>query len=92
MLEVGNEVEIVGLTEEKRKVVVTGVEMFRKRLDKAETGDNIGALLRGVQRTEIERAFGNGAERMLQNKQVDCSIHGLNFNIHNKAHIARAAS
>lgn len=35
--------------------------------------------------------FGNGAERMLQNKQVDCSIHGLNFNIHNKAHIARAA-
>ena len=55
VLEVGNEVEIVGLTEEKRKVVVTGVEMFRKLLDKAETGDNIGALLRGVQRTEIER-------------------------------------
>ena len=54
-LEVGNEVEIVGLTEEKRKVVVTGVEMFRKLLDKAETGDNIGALLRGVQRNEIER-------------------------------------
>ena len=55
VLEVGNEVEIVGLTEEKRKVVVTGVEMFRKLLDRAETGDNIGALLRGVQRTEIER-------------------------------------
>jgi len=55
VLEVGNEVEIVGLTEEKRKVVVTGVEMFRKLLDKAETGDNIGALLRGVQRNEIER-------------------------------------
>ena len=55
VLEVGTEVEIVGLTEEKRKVVVTGVEMFRKLLDKAETGDNIGALLRGVQRTEIER-------------------------------------
>ena len=54
-LEVGNEVEIVGLTEEKRKVVVTGVEMFRKLLDKAETGDNIGAPLRGVQRNEIER-------------------------------------
>mgnify|MGYP000356712567 FL=1 len=54
-LEVGNEVEIVGLTDEKRKVVVTGVEMFRKLLDKAETGDNIGALLRGVQRNEIER-------------------------------------
>ena len=45
VLEVGNEVEIVGLTEEKRKVVVTGVEMFRKLLDRAETGDNIGALL-----------------------------------------------
>ena len=43
------------LTEEKRKVVVTGVEMFRKLLDEAETGDNIGALLRGVQRNEIER-------------------------------------
>ena len=55
VLEVGNEVEIVGLTEEKRKVVVTGVEMFRKLLDRAETGDNIGALLRGVQRNEIER-------------------------------------
>jgi elongation factor Tu len=55
VLEVGTEVEIVGLTEEKRKVVVTGVEMFRKLLDRAETGDNIGALLRGVQRTEIER-------------------------------------
>ena len=55
VLEVGKEVEIVGLTEEKRKVVVTGVEMFRKLLDRAETGDNIGALLRGVQRNEIER-------------------------------------
>ena len=55
MLHTGDEVEIVGLTEEKRKVVVTGVEMFRKTLDQAETGDNIGALLRGVQRTEIER-------------------------------------
>ena len=55
MLHTGDEVEIVGLTDEKRKVVVTGVEMFRKTLDEAETGDNIGALLRGVQRTEIER-------------------------------------
>ena len=49
------EVEIVGLTEEKRKVVVTGLEMFRKTLDYAEAGDNVGVLLRGVQRTEIER-------------------------------------
>jgi len=55
MLHTGDSVEIVGLTEEKRTVVVTGVEMFRKTLDEAETGDNIGALLRGVQRTEIER-------------------------------------
>ena len=49
------EVEIVGLKEEKRKVVVTGLEMFRKTLDYAEAGDNVGVLLRGVQRTEIER-------------------------------------
>ena len=43
------------LIEEKRKIVVTGVEMFRKMLDQAQTGDNIGALLRGVTRDEIER-------------------------------------
>ena len=49
------EVEIVGMTEESRKVVVTGLEMFRKILDFAEAGDNVGVLLRGVQRTEIER-------------------------------------
>ena len=54
-LNVNDEVEIVGLTDESRKVVVTGIEMFRKLLDSAEAGDNIGALLRGVQRTEIER-------------------------------------
>ncbi|HOA33799.1 MAG TPA: EF-Tu/IF-2/RF-3 family GTPase, partial [Clostridiales bacterium] len=47
--------EIVGLADESRKVVVTGIEMFRKILDYAEAGDNIGALLRGVQRNEIER-------------------------------------
>ena len=51
----GEEVEIVGLTDEKRKVVVTGLEMFRKTLDFAEAGDNVGVLLRGVQRTEIQR-------------------------------------
>ena len=54
-LKTGEEVEIIGLTEERRKTVVTGIEMFRKILDYAEAGDNIGALLRGVQRTEIER-------------------------------------
>ncbi len=54
-LKTGEEIEIVGLTEEKRKTVCTGIEMFRKILDYAEAGDNIGALLRGIQRTEIER-------------------------------------
>ena len=54
-LHVSDEVEIVGIKEENRKVVVTGIEMFRKLLDEAQAGDNIGALLRGVQRTEIER-------------------------------------
>ena len=52
---VGDEVEIVGLTDESRKVVITGLEMFRKQLDDAQAGDNVGALLRGVQRNEIER-------------------------------------
>ena len=55
VLKTSDEVEIVGIAEEIRKVVVTGVEMFRKILDQAQTGDNIGALLRGVQRNEIER-------------------------------------
>lgn len=54
-LNVSDEVEIVGLKDESRKVVITGIEMFRKLLDEAEAGDNIGALLRGVQRDEIER-------------------------------------
>ena len=54
-LKLSEEVEIVGLTDEKRKTVVTGIEMFHKLLDMAEAGDNIGALLRGVAKTEIER-------------------------------------
>ena len=54
-LNLNDEVEIIGIHEEVRKTVVTGIEMFRKLLDSAEAGDNIGALLRGVQRTEIER-------------------------------------
>ena len=54
-LNTGDEVELVGLKEEISKTVVTGIEMFRKILDYAEAGDNIGALLRGVQRTDIER-------------------------------------
>ena len=55
IVKVSDEVEIVGLKDERRKVVVTGVEMFRKLLDQGQAGDNIGALLRGVQRTDIER-------------------------------------
>ncbi|MBQ2897669.1 MAG: elongation factor Tu [Clostridia bacterium] len=54
-LRTSEEVEIVGLTDEARKVVVTGIEMFRKILDYAEAGDNVGVLLRGIQRDEIER-------------------------------------
>ncbi|MHB1324151.1 MAG: elongation factor Tu [Coriobacteriia bacterium] len=55
LVKVGDEVEIVGIHPETRKTVVTGVEMFRKLLDQAEAGDNVGVLLRGVARTEIER-------------------------------------
>ncbi len=54
-INVSDEVEIVGMTDESRKVVITGIEMFRKLLDSAQAGDNIGALLRGVQREEIQR-------------------------------------
>lgn len=54
-VKVGEEVEIIGLTEEPSKTTVTGVEMFRKLLDYAEAGDNIGALLRGVSREEVQR-------------------------------------
>jgi elongation factor Tu len=62
-IKVGEEVEIVGLQEESRKTVVTGVEMFRKLLDQAVAGDNVGTLLRGVQRTDIERG------QFLQNQE-----------------------
>ncbi|MEK3789470.1 MULTISPECIES: elongation factor Tu [Paenibacillus] len=54
-VKVGDEIEIIGIQEETKKSVVTGVEMFRKLLDSAQAGDNIGALLRGVDRTQIER-------------------------------------
>ena len=55
VLHLNDEVEILGVKEEKKKTVVTGIEMFRKLLDEAQAGDNIGALLRGVQRTDIVR-------------------------------------
>jgi len=55
VVKVGEEVEIVGLTDEKRKTVCTGVEMFKKELDQGQAGDNVGLLLRGVKREEIQR-------------------------------------
>ena len=55
VIKMNEEVEIIGLTEERKKTVVTGIEMFHKLLDMAEAGDNIGALLRGIQKNEIER-------------------------------------
>ena len=55
VVKMGDEVEIVGLSDEKKKTVVTGIEMFRKLLDQAEAGDNIGVLLRGIAKNEIER-------------------------------------
>ncbi|HCA70623.1 MAG TPA: elongation factor Tu [Lachnospiraceae bacterium] len=55
VLHMSDEVEIIGIKEESKKTVVTGIEMFRKLLDEAQAGDNIGALLRGIQRTDIER-------------------------------------
>ncbi len=73
VLHVSDEVEIVGIKEETRKVVVTGVEMFRKLLDEAQAGDNIGALLRGVQRDEIkeDRFFASQVQsHAIQNSQL----------------------
>jgi elongation factor Tu len=55
VVETGNKVEIIGLAKETRETTVTGVEMFRKILDRGEAGDNIGVLLRGVERQEVER-------------------------------------
>ena len=55
IIKMNEEVEIVGLSDEKKKTVVTGIEMFRKLLDFAEAGDNIGTLLRGVAKTDVER-------------------------------------
>jgi elongation factor Tu len=56
-IKVGNEAEVVGLQDEVRKTVVTGVEMFRKTLDMGQAGDNIGCLLRGIDREEVERGM-----------------------------------
>jgi elongation factor Tu len=55
VVKIGDEVELLGMAAERRRVVVTGVEMFQKTLDQGEAGDNVGLLLRGIERTEIER-------------------------------------
>ena len=55
VLKMSDEVEIIGLTTERKKTVITGIEMFHKMMDEAQAGDNIGALLRGIQKNEIER-------------------------------------
>jgi elongation factor Tu len=55
IVKVGDEVEIVGMTDKPEKTVVTGVEMFRKLLDQGQAGDNVGCLLRGIKKTDVER-------------------------------------
>ena len=55
MIKGGEEIEIVGMSGETRKTVVTGVEMFQKTLDEGQAGDNVGTLLRGIERTDVER-------------------------------------
>jgi elongation factor Tu len=74
-IKVGDPAEIVGLKEEKLSTVVTGVEMFRKLLDQAEAGDNIGLLLRGIQRNEVERG------------QVICKPNSIHPHIHFKGQV-----
>ncbi len=75
VLHVSEEVEIVGVKEETRKVVVTGIEMFRKLLDEAQAGDNIGCLLRGVQRNEIERG-----QVLAKPDNIGCLLRGVQRN------------
>ena len=77
-LKVGDELEIVGIKEETKKTVCTGVEMFRKQLDYAEAGDNIGALLRGVDKNEIERGqVLSKPGSITPHKKFDCEVYIL---------------
>ncbi len=77
-LKVGDELEIVGIKEETKKTVCTGVEMFRKQLDYAEAGDNIGALLRGVDKNEIERGQVLAKPGTITpHKKFDCEVYIL---------------
>jgi len=78
-LKVGDELEIVGIKEETKKTVCTGVEMFRKQLDYAEAGDNIGALLRGIDKNEIERGQVLAKPGTITpHKKFDCEVYILN--------------
>ena len=96
VVKVGDVVEIVGFTEEPKSTTVTGVEMFRKLLDFAEAGDNIGALLRGVAREEIERGqvLAKPSQSLhtqsskhkfmfYQKKKVDVTLHSSLTTVHN---------
>ncbi|MDR0286824.1 MAG: elongation factor Tu [Clostridiales bacterium] len=74
-IKIGDEAEIIGLTDERKKTVITGIEMFRKLLDEAVAGDNIGALLRGIQRTDVERG------------QVICKPNTVNPHTHFKGQV-----
>ena len=77
-LKVGDELEIVGIKEETKKTVCTGVEMFRKQLDYAEAGDNIGALLRGIDKNEIERGQVLAKPGTITpHKKFDCEVYIL---------------
>ena len=77
-LKVGDELEIVGIKEETKKTVCTGVEMFRKQLDYAEAGDNIGALLRGIDKNEIERGqVLSKPGTITPHKKFDCEVYIL---------------
>ena len=75
VIHVGDEVEIVGLGEEPKKTVVTGVEMFRKLLDQGEAGDNVGLLLRGIDKKEIKRGQVLAKPGMIKPVQRDVVEH-----------------
>lgn len=97
---VNDEIEIVGIKEETKKAVVTGVEMFRKQLDEGLAGDNVGILLRGVQRDEIERgqviAKPGQSTHTLNSKvkyisflktKVDVTLHSSTTTVHNSTSV-----
>ena len=100
-VKVGEDVEIIGFAEEPKPTTVTGVEMFRKLLDYAEAGDNIGALLRGVAREDIERGqvlakpgsitphtkFKAASLCSYQKKKVDVILHSSQTTVHSSTSV-----